>query len=440
MDKKSTILILVVLVAVILVSGCAGKKATNPNIQNNETPQPNITQQAAFSEFQKEARENLSHVKVASHYRYITDGMRSVDDAINIFKETKTDFIVLGWARINLIPDKCSDLAQAEQQACNTKGYSYEYLRNAAAKLKSAMPNVILGGGLSAEFLNPESINEMTGEKLTKDQTWAMALDPQKWGIPMSKEEFQTRVAISHGWTQQGQTYNPKEQMLYYFPDQTNPEYQNLFLSWAEKQIDSGADQILIDINTKQAKLMEGATGDVNHPAVKDAFKGTSEIVNKIHQYGYSKGKYVYVMSWATVTDLESPYPAQDLDAVITTPSTDEIKALKMDEAKWDSYIASIRKKFGNIPIFVMFDQGPDYRPLEAFSQELTGSQQQQFLKIADDFFTKKGLIFIYPVHGGMMGADARVKLRSYGKYNWYDSLAPEFDTYNMIKELATKK
>lgn len=51
-------------------------------------------------------------------------------------------------------------------------------------------------------------------------------------------------------------------------------------------------------------------------------------------------------------------------------------------------------------------------------------------------------MIFIYPVHGGNMGGNSKV--RSFGMDNEYgrvyDSLAPEFDTYETIKELANKK
>jgi hypothetical protein len=56
----------------------------------------------------------------------------------------------------------------------------------------------------------------------------------------------------------------------------------------------------------------------------------------------------------------------------------------------------------------------------------------------ADDLFTKKGMTFIYPVHGGTFPISS-TKL-SFGKYNVYDSLAPEFGTYGTIKDLALKK
>ncbi|MCK4225264.1 hypothetical protein KAX29_00030, partial [candidate division WOR-3 bacterium] len=391
----------------------------------------------------EEAREKLSQVKVASHYRSVTDGKafnRSIGDVVEIFKETRTDFIVPGWARLSPIPEKCSDLPHGQREKCEMTEYSFEHLRNAVSEIKKEMPNIIFCGALSAEFLNPECWNELTGEKLGKDETWEMALDPSKWGIPMSKEEFQTKVAISHGWTKKGEPYDPKEQMPYYFPDQTNPDYQELFLSWVKKQIDSGVDVIFIDINTKQARVLAGITGDINHIAVEDSFKGASEIADEIHKYGHSKGKNVYVISWATATLLESPYPTPDLDAVMTTLSTEENSKMAIDEAKWETCVKKIKEKIGDIPIFVMFDQGPDYRPLEAFSQGLSKTEQQEMLRRADEFFQRKGLIFIYPIHGGMMGSDERVKVRSYGKFNWYDSLAPEFQTYDTIKELASNK
>ncbi len=391
----------------------------------------------------QDAKEKISKVKVALQYRYVTDGKalnRNTDDVVKIIKDTRTDFLALGWARLAPTPQSCSDLPQAEREKCEMKGYSYEYLENAAAKIKTVLPGIIFNGGVSGEFLNPECWNELTGEKLGRDKIWAMALDPSKWGIPMSKEEFQTKVAISHGWAKKGQPYNPKEKMPYYFPDQTNPDYQELFLSWVKKQIDCGVDAVLIDINTKQAKFLAGITGNINHLAVKDSFKGASEIVAGIHRYGLSKGRYIYVISWATAALLRSPHPAPELDAVMTTVSTEEITGMKIDISKWDIYVKKIKEKLGDIPIFVMFDQGPDNRPLEAFSQGLTKAQQQDFLKIADKFFQKKGLIFIYPVHGGMMAVEKKLKVRSYGKFNWYDSSAPEFQTYKTIKELALRK
>ncbi len=75
------------------------------------------------------------------------------------------------------------------------------------------------------------------------------------------------------------------------------------------------------------------------------------------------------------------------------------------------------------------------------FSQELSREEAREFLRKADEFFSEKGIIFIFPVHGGDMGRlGVEVKKLSYGRFNWYDSIAPEFQTFETIKELALKK
>ncbi|RLF88642.1 hypothetical protein DRN46_06770, partial [Thermococci archaeon] len=70
---------------------------------------------------------------------------------------------------------------------------------------------------------------------------------------------------------------------------------------------------------------------------------------------------------------------------------------------------------------------------------ELSKDEAKEFLRKADEFFSRRGIIFIYPLHGGDMGRES-VKKLSYGKFNWHDSLAPEFETYETIRELANRK
>ncbi len=69
--------------------------------------------------FQKESKEmlkptELSQIKVASQYRWVTDRIsqsRGLDEVIKIFKETKTDFIFQGWLTQWPCPENCSDLS-----------------------------------------------------------------------------------------------------------------------------------------------------------------------------------------------------------------------------------------------------------------------------------------------------------------------------------------
>jgi len=159
--------------------------------------------------------------------------------------------------------------------------------------------------------------------------------------------------------------------------------------------------------------------------------------VDKIHEYGYSKyGKYIYVGSWGTAATFS--YQPPDLDFISGSPSQEEILNMEMDEAKWDEKISFIREKMPNVTLIAFFDYGFDDSPMEVFSQVLSPQKQKEFLKIADEFFRRKGITFIYPVHGPDMGSDA--KILSYGFWRGYDSLAPEFDTYETIVELARNK
>jgi len=387
----------------------------------------------------KEAKERLSYVKVSCLYNRVTDGApinRTLDDVIRILKETNTDFIYEGWVRYLPCPENCSMLSLRMREECEMRGYSYEHLRRAVSRIKEEMPDIIFCGGVLVEFLNHRCWNPITNEIFKRDETWNMALDPGKWGIDMSKEEFQTYYAKSQGWTEGKENYNPKEQMPFYFPDITNSEYQKLLMSWIKKQIDCGVDAIWIDMLFSQARILAKITGDEKHPAVQASYNASSKIIDEVHAYGYSKGKYIYVGTWWNFVKL--PYPPPDVDFVAVSVSNEEILNKRINETRWNEIITEIRNKMPDVPIFVRFDYGYENSPLATFSQNLSKEEQREFLKIVDKFCEEKDLVFIYPIHGGGMGKNPR-KL-SYNKFNWYDSLAPEFQTYETIKELASNK
>ena len=397
------------------------------------------------------AREKLSHVRVACFYMTITDGgifNRSYDDVIDILKGVGTDLVFGAFHHWITCPECCEDIfnappecidpskTQEQYERCKEHGYSFAEFQNATEKIKAEMPDAIFGVSLPLEFLNPCSRNSITGEFFLRNETWEMALDPSKWGIPVTREEFQTWWAERHGWVKE-EPYNPKEEMPFYFPDPSNPGFQELFLSHAKRLIDAGADAIWIDMLFMPSLLLEQLTGDVNHIAVRETFEASSEIVDKIHEYGYSKyGKYIYIGSWGTAANF--PYQPPDLDFISGTVHQKEILDMEMDEAEWEERISFLREKMPNVTIFVFFDYGYDNSPMEIFSQVLSSQGQREFLRIADEFFERKGITFIYPVHGPDMGPDA--KILSYGKSRCYDSLAPEFQTYGTIVELAKNK
>ena len=386
---------------------------------------------------------NISHVRVAVLYERIGDGEwinRSVEDEIEIFRETNAEFIFRAFWRWNPCPEKCEDLSEEQREKCQVGGYSYEHLEKTISKIKTELPDIIICGAVPAQIIHRRGVwNPKTGEIIKYPETWQLALNPEKWGINVSKKEFQCMFAKTHFWIPQDldcEEYTP-EIASAYFPDITNEKFQELLLSWAERQVDAGADAIWIDMLFRQVTMLYRLTKDFEHPAVRESYSAINKIVDKIHEYGKRKGKYVHVGSWAT--PVKFPYPPPQLDFVTVTPSGKEIRELELNEEKWNEYLSLIRERFGEVPVFAFIDwAGTTKTPLGQFSQNLSKEEQREFLKKADEFFSKKGIIFVYPVHGGFMGHDA--KILSFGKSKVYDSLAPEFETYETIKELAQGK
>lgn len=405
--------------------------------------------------------KNISQIKVAVQYRYVTDGNiidRSVKDTIKIFKELNVDFIFQGWITQKPCPEKCSDWpTKEEREKCEFFGKSYEHLRNALSEIKKELPDIIFCGGTQAEFLYPEEVgnSRLILEPQDRDKAWEMALNPEKWNINVSRREIQCYWARRWGSVGKNESCprdgELKQKMGKYFPDLTNPEFQKIFLDRIYKQIDAGVDVIWIDMLYMQAQLMNLLTKNPDHPAVIESYKASQEIVDKIHKYGERKGKRIYVITWVAVIRGNSIIGASkkyvNVDAAMVSPSSDEIrdkftgKIGNFDEELWDRLVKKIKKEY-KIPVFAMIDYGgPGRTSLYVFSQELSKEEAKEFLRKTDEFFSKKGIIFIYPLHGGDMGRkEMMIKKRAYGKFNWYDSLAPEFETYETIKELAKKK
>lgn len=452
MDKKILILLIMSAAVVFLLFNSSKDTAKIPPA-NPELPDLSGLPEVP-SEVQKEARENLSRIKVASQYRYVSDGQaigRSLEDTINIFKDTKTDFIFQGWLTQQPLPDKCSDLSVGDKKKCEAAGYSYEYLINSVSGIKKAMPEALFSGGTQFEYFYPEEVSA-NGDAEQRDKAWEMALNPAKWGLDATRKDMQCYWAKRWALVEKNEPCPNEEylktSMRYYFPDVTNADFQKLFLSRIFRQIDAGADAIWIDMLYVQPALLAELAKDENHPAVRESYAAIRDIVDKIHKYGYSKGKYVYVITWVAQKEPGSiiVIPKTNVDIAVLSFAPNEIKDKSIgkigqfDEKLWDDAIRQIREKL-DLPIFVRIDYGGGGRtPFGVFSQELTASEAGEFLKKADEFLAKKGVTFIYPVHGGDMGLPEKVKKLSYGKYNWYDSLAPEFDTYGIIKELANKK
>lgn len=383
----------------------------------------------------------LSDVKVAVVYERLYDQRpnRTIEEHIQIFNDTKTDLIFRAWWRWNAIPKNCEDwigiLSNQAVAGCYSLRYSYDHLKNATIGIKREIPGIIIVGAIPAQRILKTDYNPITKQVINYPETWDMSTDPARWGIPYSKIDFQCDFAKSQFWYSGGcNKYDPTNTEAY-FPDITNPDFQELFLTSAKMQIDSGADAIWIDMLWTQAFKLYSATMNLSHQGVNESVEGAKNLITEIHNYGLSKGKQIYVGSWIP----PDAYTA-DLDFVTFYITPREVFYMEMNETLWDTRINMTKERVGNVPKFAFLDWGwGDTGPLALFSQNLTREQQSQFLKIADEFLNRKNITFVYPVHGGDLGENP-TKCSYNGSYCWYDALAPEFQTYDAIKQLALNK
>ncbi len=433
------------------------------------------TQNEAYSIIYSGPHGNLSEVKIAALYEKITDrkpdGGRSLDEAVNVLKQTQADLIFLGfWTWTIPAPDSADnmppELLHRIAEYANTvpknvpeliraTGYSYEELKNSIPAIKKEMPGVIFVGAIPAEALGRVEVDPVTNEVIDANDTWQMAFDPQKWDISykcpenvckdipslkgklLDKQGIQEYFSLINHLLKPGQKYDRQKAQGYY-PDIINPRFQELLVNRAKKQIDLGADAIWIDLLFIQAESLKKMANDINHPAVKESYDSASKIIDAIHEYGESKGKRVYVGTWAEPV-INYTWQPPNLDFVTITPTPEEIYSGKFDERRWGKINLNAEEKFGKIPRFVFIDFGwGNNSPLDVFSQKLNKNQQREWLKKADAFFQRKGMIFVYPVRGGDFAPGA--KRLSFGKFAKYDSLALEFDTFETIKKLARIK
>jgi len=410
-------------------------------------------------------RVEISRARVAILYENITDGVligRTIGQTIDILKETHTDLIFRGfwkWMPVvdspDNIPPELLELApegtSLEQvaEALRKTGHYYQELARWISAIKQEVPAILFVGAIPAQTLARIEYNPITGRTYSAEETWEMALDPQKWDIVrngnrVTKEQFQRWWYGVHPYGETMEQYDWRKARGY-FPDITHPDFQELLLSWARKQIDSGADAIWIDMLDKQAAFLIQMTGDVEHPSVAESVAAASSVVQAIRGYGQAGGKRVYVGTWAgfahaELLGLELPYEPPAVDFVTITPSAQEIRDRQMDGARWEKAVPAIRRTYGDLPILAFIDWGFDQSPTVTFSQELGQEEQREMLRTLDGYFGGLGVNFVYPVHGGYMGRGEITTRLAWDKYRTYDALAPEFDTYPTIRELAQRK
>ncbi len=393
----------------------------------------------------------IASARVGVLFQRLSDGMVLArgDDVPSILAGLHTDVVFRAWFSWWPCPPDCEGLPPGWREDCASEGYSYRHLADAIAAIRAVRPGIVVIGAIPAQELPRTTFVPGTFDLLDYPETWDMALDPGKWGLPLSKKQFQCYYGRSESWVEgdcatADAWYDPAR-VPAYFPDLTDPRVQALLRGKARAQIEAGADAIWVDLLVAQARLMyritcgtDGTTCDPAHPAVLESYAAARDLVEGIRADAAALGRDVAVGSWGSemILDVMTTEPPPPLDFVTATPSAEEVLAGNLDPSRWDEWLASVRATYGDVPVIAFIDwASTSDTPLGVFSQVLSPAEQREFLRRADAFFAARGILFAYPVHGGYMGNDATVL--SHGRWFTYDSMAPEFDTYGTIQELA---
>lgn len=384
---------------------------------------------------------DIKSVKNAIVYERVGDDRpkRSSDEVAKILQETNTDLLFRSDWRWLPKYNKCSELTGSDIPACEQAGMSYEILQSYYSQIHAVNPNTIIVAAIPLQHINSPDRNEITGGVINANDARNMALNPQQYGFDATIDQFQQMFG--------GQFQN----ITGYFPDINNPEFQELLMSWVKKQIDAGVDAIWFDLLFYQASYFLQATCtkpknqcaslpdfDFAAPAVQQSFYSAVKIVDDTHSYAQSVGKKVYVGSWANSIYYSQArpdlyiQPTLDFVTITTQDSSNGLNEFETglyDDAFWSEFKTDVSKGFGNIPIFVFLDWGFSNSPTEIFARMST-SEQQNALVSASQYFKSKGIVFVYPVHGGTVATGAAS--------SWNDIISQNYSTYNIIKQLMT--
>lgn len=358
--------------------------------------------------------ESLHGTPLASLYK---DSGRDIDQILNIISETKADLI----------------LRAAPRYSGTLIGDNFTKLKSYISKIKQKFPNIIITGSLFVHAVDYEYVDDITEDIYTETQTYSlMAFDPAKFEITSpTKSILQHRNA----WY---------VEIKRWMPDIASKDFQRIFLHQAQKLIEAGVDGIWIDMLFWQADwIYTQKDNNKNDKYVRQTVDATLHVCNEIKKMVTVYGNKPLLSTW--VYDPNKLNNKFNFDFLTAGIREGEMINNIPDINKWNNYLNIKKKYFDNVPLLVYIDWSNSKSPLWTFSQSIIDNHERKkfeisVLKTFSDFFKKNGIIFAYPIHGGLMCTssiyNAPRNVLSFGQYNIFDSLAPEFDLYEEIRKL----
>ncbi len=390
-----------------------------------------LNKKAIAKQFKTTIDDDIKTAILYSNLNSHIPSWRDLDDAIKIVVDLNTDFIWQGMIHGGLYgmpenEDTAYDLYkkagysddEAREIAYWVKRFrwSYESLKEQVDALNKRT-DTIFCGGILCQYLNYKLWNEVTGRIYTDSEIEDMMLDLSKWDLPYNREKTQElfRKAIGRG----------------YYGDITNEKYRGLLLSRVKKFSECGVKAFWFDMLYSQAFIIaKYITKNFRHEAVIDSFEAATEFIEKARKYGIA-GTWINQLILCDTLKYDAI-----CDFTTADPGPETVLNFKFNEKRWSNFFSIKKNTAPEAKFLITFNWGPrDSTSLAVFSQKLNSQQQCQYLQVLNNFARKNNAIPVFPVHGGYLGPNAN-KL-AWGKYNMYDALAPEFNTYECIKRLT---
>ncbi len=373
--------------------------------------------------------EENEELKVVVMYQDFSGPPEGLEKSMEILKELSPDMVWYSKQILGAPPPKDLNSAKEILNSLNipekfkekivswisSHGYTLEEISKEAKECPGIYCPCVLVQNLRVDF----NYDPLNFTPIPRKTLLGWELNFSKFGLPYDLEKTQEIMRNLAGL--------PKGAA---FPDITNPGYQSYLLRKIEALKKAGVREVWLDMLFTQALIAYRITGNFSSEAVKEAYLAACKLTYEISKLGVKVGTWA---NWVIFPYKEKP----KVDFLTLKISTKEVLSGSPDLEKWKEEMQEIRNKT-KVPVLMVLDFGPsDNSPLAVFSQKLSPEEQRDFLRNMTKVAEAVGAIPVFPVKGGSLGKHP--KKLAYGKYNFYDAMAPQFGTFEEIKKLISE-
>ena len=277
----------------------------------------------------------------------------------------------------------------------------YIVLKSSVAQLKAAIPSLIYGGGIAAQYL-------------VRQDTWAN-------GGKISDPDFQKMLA-------RDASGNPIAAYDGFLPDLASSAYRDYLIGWSKKQVDAGVGAIFFDGVYVYAQYKTQYMGKRWTDTMTEYGGYFASVTANVKAYAASKGRQLFItMNNQRAVDIAT-WPAASVtmeDFVSVTFSAADFQAPFSLTEDWAKIKSAITSKFGHEVLIVAFiDWSSNEDTAMHRFGTLSTANQINLIRQLDSATRSAGILFAYPVYGGNVDSQTKYDSVKYGTYDTIVSLA----------------